>query len=231
AILSLAVPAAVTYALMAAESSLVNALLARLDRATEAIAAYSIYFRVLLLSVMPVMAASVAMLPYAARRFGAHDTDGVRRGLREAGAAAALYSVALVAPLVWLLGPVIASSLAEAEQTARYTLSALRAVPLACLAMIPFILIRPVFEAMPRGRPGLAIALLRYAVLTVPCALGGAEAARAAGIAPFLGLIAGLIAASATASVVFAAWVRSALRAADHGSLRAPIAGADQPPA
>ncbi|MFQ5693885.1 MAG: hypothetical protein ACE5IM_12680, partial [Nitrospinota bacterium] len=42
AILGLAIPASVTFVLMAAETGLINALLASTRRATEAIAAYSI---------------------------------------------------------------------------------------------------------------------------------------------------------------------------------------------
>jgi Na+-driven multidrug efflux pump len=211
AILSLAFPAAATYGLMAAESSLVNTLLATLDRPTEAIAAYAIYFRVLLLAVMPVMATGVALLPFAARRLGEGDLSGVRRGLREAGAAAALYALIVVAPALWLGAPAIARSMTQSPVTAGFTITALRLCPLAVLAMIPFILVRPAFEAMQRGRPGLAVAVLRYVVLTVPMAMAGAWVARRAGGSLFLGVLSGLIAATAMASAVFVVWIRGAL--------------------
>ena len=39
---------------------------------------------------------------------------------------------------------------------------ALRLVPLSCLIGVPFLLCRPVFEGMNRGKPGLVMAALRY---------------------------------------------------------------------
>src|SRR5262249_44902609 len=46
-ILSLSLPAAITYSLMATESAILNLLLKRLDHPTESIAAYAIQYRVL----------------------------------------------------------------------------------------------------------------------------------------------------------------------------------------
>jgi Na+-driven multidrug efflux pump len=135
----------------------------------------------------------------------------VRRGLLEAGRAAALYAAGIVAPVVWLAAPAIARSMAESDVTAGFTVAALRTCPLAVLAMIPFILVRPVFEGMQRGRPGLLIAILRYVVLTVPMAMAGAWVARVAGAPAFLGMIVGLIGATAVASAVFLMWIRAAL--------------------
>ena len=211
-ILLLALPAAATYGLMAMESSLVNALLARLEHATEAIAAYSIYFRVMLLSIMPVIAVSVAMLPFAARRFGENDFAGMRRGLNEAMLAAAAYCFFILGPAVAVGSPWLARTLTESPVTARFTVTALWACPAACLAGVPFFLARPVFEGMQRGRPGLIVALLRYAGLTAPFAVGGAWAAEAIGGSQFMGLLAGLIAAAAIPSLILLGWVRSTLR-------------------
>src|SRR5256712_5275851 len=62
-LLSLAVPSSMTYGLMAVETGLVNWLLARQPDATESIAAYGIYLRVLQFAIMPIIAAGVAVLP------------------------------------------------------------------------------------------------------------------------------------------------------------------------
>ncbi len=223
-IMVLALPAAATYGLMAMESSLVNALLAGLDRATEAIAAYAIYFRVMLLSIMPVIAVSVAMLPYVARRYGENDIPGIRRGLNEAMMASVGYCFLILAPLMAFGAPWCAQWLAETPVTARFTTTALWATPAACLAGVPFFLARPVFEGIQRGRPGLAIAILRYVVLTAPCALGGAAIGGLLGGRQFLGLIAGLITAAAITSVLLLAWVRSALHTLEQeaGAVAAP---------
>jgi Na+-driven multidrug efflux pump len=212
-ILGLAVPTALTFGLMAAESALINGLLASLERATEAIAAYAIYYRVVLFGLQPVVAASVAMLPFAARLHGARDRAGLARGLRQAHLAAAIYALAVLGPVLVLAAPALASGLTESPLTARYTTFALRAAPVACLVSSPFLLCRPVFEAMGRGRPGLLLALLRCFALTVPLACAGLQLAEAHGRAPLYGLIAGTLLAGAVASSVFLLWLRSALSA------------------
>ena len=211
AMLSLAVPASLTFALMALESGLVNALLARRPHATESIAAYSIYYRVVLFALQPVIAIAVAMLPYAANRIGARDFDGVRRGIRDSIAASFAYTALFVAPAMWLLAPWLARSLAESALTADYTRFALRTVPLACLTGSLFLLCRPVFEAMNRGRPGLAMATLRYLLLTGPLAWAGLHVAERLGYAPIHGLIVGMLAAAAVPSGLFYLWMRAAL--------------------
>ena len=226
-ILALAIPSALTFTLMAAETALANALLAGLPSPTASIAAYSIYYRVVMFALNPVIAAGVAMLPYAARRLGRGDVPGVRRGLWEAGLAAAAYCVALVGPAMLLSAPWLATQLAESELTSRYTEFALRLVPLACLTGVPFLLCRPVFEAMGRGTPGLAVATLRYVVLTGPLAWLGMQVARGIGEPPLYGLIVGLLLAATVSSVLFALWLRAALPApADEGmALEPALAG------
>ena len=86
-------------------------------------------------------------------------------------------------------------------------------MPAGLLAAIPFALTRPTFEALQRGLPGLLLALLRYLLLAFPLALGGAEAARALGYEPLLGVAAGLILGSAATSLAGGLWLRAALRA------------------
>jgi Na+-driven multidrug efflux pump len=212
AILGLAVPSSVTFALMATEGGLINALLATMENATEAIAAYSIYYRVVLVGFQPVIAISVALLPYAARRLSMGDVDGVRRGMREAGLATAVYSVTIVGPAMLLGAPWLASSLAESPLTASYSTFALRTVPIACLVSAPFLMCRLVFEAMQRGKPGLMMAILRYVVLTGPLAWAGMAAAGSLGYPTLHGLIVGTLAAAGISSAAFSVWLNDALR-------------------
>ncbi len=212
AILALAVPSSLTFMLMALETAVVNGLLSRMERATEAIAAYSIYYRVVLFALQPVIAIAVAMLPYAARRVGAGDWPGVRAGLRHSAVAAAVYSAGVVGPVMWFSAPWLAAGLAESALTAEFATFALRTVPLACLAGSMFLLCRPIFEAMNRGRPGLAMAAFRYLVLTAPLAWVGMIAAGNAGRPPLYGLIVGLLVASAVSSILFYTWLRWTFR-------------------
>ena len=229
AILALALPASITFSLVALESAAINGLLARLPHPTEAIAAYSIYYRVMLFSLQPVIATGVAMLPFAARRIGAGDVEGVRRGLRQTRLAVALYSVLLLAPIVLPLAPHLAASLSESDVTRRYTEFALRMVPLACLGGAMFLLCRPVFEAMGRPWPGLVMAALRYLGLTLPLGWGGMRLFGRLGLEPLHGLIVGLLATAALSSLAFELWVGRALggllaRARDAVD-EAPVAG------
>jgi Na+-driven multidrug efflux pump len=237
-ILSLAVPAALAYGLMAAETSVVNGILAGHPNATPAIAAYGIYYRVLMFALMPLIATAVAVLPFVARRFGEGDVRAIRVGLRQAHLAGAAYAVAVVAPAMALGGPALARFLAESEVTAELTRITLYLVPLGTLASIPFFLCRPTFEGLQRGRPGLALAVLRYLVLALPLMLGGSRASQWLGQPALYGLVLGLILASLVSSTVFLVWTRRTLRSLDSrfgglspaASGRASAAGAAAAP-
>jgi len=211
--LALAVPSAMTYGLMAVETGLVNWLLARQPNATESIAAYGIYSRVLQFAAMPIIAAAVAVLPFVARRFGEGNVRAIRDGMRQILLVAGVYCIGLVTPAMLFGGPRLARALAESPLTAGLATVALALSPLACLAMVPFTLCRPAFEGLQRGRPGLAMAAFRYALLTVPFAFAGMRAAGGFGRPPLYGLLTGLIAASALSSAVFYAWMRRVLAA------------------
>lgn len=210
-ILSLAVPASLIFGLMAGETAVINGLLATTTYAKEAIAAYSIYYRVVMLGSTAVIAISVAMLPYAARRIGAEDPDGLRKGMRQAGWFSALYAIFIVGPVLLIGAPTFAGWLGEEPLTRQYATFALRMVPLTVLVSAPFLLCRPVFEAMGRGRPGLTMAALRYLVFTIPAAWVGMNVAQGMGHPGLYGLIVALVAAAAVSSSIFAAWLRSAV--------------------
>jgi Na+-driven multidrug efflux pump len=217
-VLGLAIPSSLTFVLMALETAFVNMLLASRAFATEAIAAYSIYYRFVLFALQPVIAGAVAMLPYSAMRFGSNDFSGVRRGLHQVLAASWLYSIIIVGPVMYWAAPWIAGSLAESPRTAAYSVFALRTVPAACMLGALFLLCRPVFEAMGRGRPGLVMAVLRYGVLMLPLALLGMERAESLGYSAIDGLVVGLLIASGLSSAIFYGWLRRTLGVAGDES-------------
>jgi hypothetical protein len=174
AIFALAIPSALSYVLMASETGVVNWLLKGIEHGKEALAAYAIYYRVFQFVVMPAIAASVAMLPFAARRSASETSERSRRvegrphgrrRLRRAGGTRAVRSRAVDR----------AASFDRLRSRSAISFPALRVVPLASLLAIPFFLCRPVFEGMGRGRPGLSMSLLRYVVLAAPA--GGLGAA------------------------------------------------------
>ena len=124
--LSLALPAGLTFVLTAVEMAIINGMLAGFGTATAAIAAYSIYHRVLLFAMNPLIAMSVAMLPFASRLVGKQDWDGLRQGIRQSLLASAAYSMVVVGPLMVLIGPWLAGTLAESAETVAYARFILR---------------------------------------------------------------------------------------------------------
>jgi putative MATE family efflux protein len=224
ALFVLAIPSALSYVLMASETGVVNWLLKGLEHGKEALAAYAVYYRVFQFAVMPAIAASVAMLPFAARRIGERDLAAVRHGLRDAHLAGVAY-VALAAPILYLVAPPLAHHLSGSPVTIAYLVPALRVVPLAALLATPFFLCRPVFEGMGRGRPGLTMSVLRYVVLAAPAALVGLWLAPRLHVSQVLGLVGGLMTATTISSVVFLFWTRKALTDAAKGA-RDPSAAA-----
>lgn len=216
ALLALAIPSGLTFSLMAIESGLINGLLARLPNATEAIAAYSIYYRVTSFSLNPIIAVGIALLPYAANRYGDRDAPGLRRGIREAGQFSVLYTLLFVTPAMLLLGGTLARALAESPLTTEYAATAMLIVPGACLLSIAFLLCRPVFEGMNNGKPGLVVALIRYLLLTAPGAWLGIRIAEGLGQPALYGLMAGLLVVSGLSSLIFGAWLAIALRRIDQ---------------
>jgi len=211
AILKLAIPSSITFGMIALETALVNFLLSLMQHATQTIAAYSIYHRVVMFSMQPIIATSVAMLPFAAKRVGGANFAGVRKGLRKALLYSSGYCLLLLGPLMLMVAPWLAARLAESSMTAEFSTFALRIAPLACLTSAPFMLCRPVFEAMNRGRPGLLMAAFRYLVLSGPLAWAGMVAATRFGQQQLYGLILGLLVAASIASTAFYFWLRAEL--------------------
>ncbi len=209
---TLAIPSALTFALMASETGFVNLLLSRMQHATEAIVAYSIFYRVALFALNPIIAIGVALLPFTARRFGRGDIGGIRKGLMEAGLAVVGYSMLIVGPVMVIIAPWVARSLTESDLSAGFTRVMLYIVPVSCLLGSPFLLCRPVFEGMQRGKPGLITALVRYLLLTVPMAWLGIKLAAATGIYPIYGLVVGLMIASLLSSAMFSIWLLKTLK-------------------
>ena len=210
--LTLALPAGLSFVLTAVEMAIINGMLAGVGTATSAIAAYSIYHRVLLFAMNPLIAMSVAMLPFAGRLVGKQDWDGLRQGIRQSLIASAAYSVVIVGPVMVLIGPWLAGALAESAETVEYARFALFLVPLAGLLSTPFFLMRPVFEAMGRGQPGLIMAVVRTGILTVPLALLGSRVAFWLGYPRVYGVFLGLLVVAFLSSSVFVVWLRYALR-------------------
>lgn len=209
--LQLAVPAALAFCLMGAETAAVNALMASRPGGTEGVAAYAIYFRIYQFVLMPAIAVAVAMLPFSARRFGAGDTRGIARGLRQAHAASALYLLIATPVLLFSASP-IAHALTESPLAQQLATTAICSIPLMALVSLPVVLVRPAFEGLGQGRPGLILALLRHLVLLAPCAAAAIWAAEHWRVPPLYGLLGGLAVAALVTSSIALLWARRSLK-------------------
>jgi Na+-driven multidrug efflux pump len=220
AIVALGLPAALTYGLTAAEGALVNVLLADLPDSTTAIASYGVYHALLMLALMPTVATSVAVLPYVARLVPEGHHAHVARDLRVVSLLAAAFGLVFTIP-AGLLFPEVFARLVPGDgdvPVAPLTVATLRLLPLAALSSLPFLLLRPVFEAIHEPRLGVYVSVLRFVVLSFPLVITGRHVAVRTGFEPLLGIVAGLVTASFGASVVTASSVRRRLRRAAAGA-------------
>jgi Na+-driven multidrug efflux pump len=219
-LLALAGPSSAAFVLIASESGLINFLIASYDHSKEALAAYSIYYRVMMFFLNPIIAVSIAALPYLAARFGARDTRGFKVGVRDAALATIAYVLLFVAPLLYFTAPWLSSAFAEEALTAKYTLFGIYLVPISCLASIGFLLCRPIFESMQQGKPGLIAALFRYLVLTVPGLWIGIRVAQSYGEPELYGVLIGLLCISSLASLAFIVWTGKRLLTLDFAAIK-----------
>jgi Na+-driven multidrug efflux pump len=206
ATLQVAIPSALAFCAMAIETALINGVLVRGADGSASIAAYAVFFRVQQFIAMPVIAAGVAMLPFAARRFAECDPGGLRKGLREATIASAAY-LALAVPVLWWLTRPIGEALTEAPRAEELVRVTLPWAPLLALLSIPSILARPVFEAQGNGRPGLILAVTRHIVLLWPAAWIGVALAATVRRSALEGVLAGTLLASLLTSLAAWQWV------------------------
>jgi Na+-driven multidrug efflux pump len=202
-ILRLSLPGGLTYALTAAEGSVVNELLASLPDPTTAIASYGVYHQLLMLACMPTVATSVAVIPYVARMVPEGHAVRVGHELRAALGLAAGFALLSTLPIAFVWPAEVAAFFVGKSDGAGVpglAVLALRLLPAAALAAVPFLLLRPVFEALHQPRTGILLSVLRFGVLSAPLAVAGRYGAPALGGEPLVGILVGLVLAAAAAS-------------------------------
>ncbi len=206
-ILKLSVPASLTYALTAGEGAVINRVLISMPDSTLAIASYGVYYQLLMLSLMPAVASSVALLPYLGRFVPEGRHDHIRNDLGRTMGMVAIFALLFTFPTGWFFARPVAEFFLAQGDTAGFVLDdgnlqVLRFLPLAALAALPFLFMRPVFEALQQPRRGIQVSILRFVVFSLPLLVGGRYAAEAMGFAPLSGMICGLILASGAASLM-----------------------------
>lgn len=204
----LMLPAGLAYVLMASEAGAVNWMLSRFPDSTSAIAVYGVFFRVFLFFGMPMIAVTVAQLPFVARYAAQGKIQLIRQSYRSALGYSVIYVVAVVGPLCYFFADSLMRFLMHTETAQAMGPFAIHVVPLFCLASTPFMLSRSIFEGFQRGGPTVWMAVLRYGVLAMPLAFTGLYLAPRYGVDAFEGLMGGLLVATLVASGVYYLWTK-----------------------
>lgn len=215
AIFVLALPAGATMALASLEGWLVNGLLNAAAHPERALSTYGVYHALLRITLMPAIATAVAVVPFVARRIHeAPDPRAVGRDLRRAAALAGAVGLAFALPVGVLFPGEVAGFFVPADAASdlgdRSTRIAMSLLPVALCANLPFLIIRPTFEALHRPRLGLLVSALRFAVFAPPLVLLGHALLPDE---PALGVLGGLVTAAFLASVTSAVLAARAIRA------------------
>jgi Na+-driven multidrug efflux pump len=202
AIFLLALPAGATMALASLEGWLVNGLLGSAEHPERALATYGVYHALLRITLMPAIATAVAVVPFVARRIHEDpDPRAVGRELCRAIGLAGGIGLAFAAPVGALFPDQVAGFFVPSDRADALadptTRAAMRVLPIALLANLPFLILRPTFEALHRPKMGIAISALRFAVLSPPLVLLGHSMMPTE---PALGVLVGLVSAAALAS-------------------------------
>jgi Na+-driven multidrug efflux pump len=207
-ILALAVPGALTYVFIAVESLAVNITLASGADSVSLLAAWSIFDRALRFLTMPMIAASVAMLPLAARYYGRRDWGSIRQEYRVLNRAGVLYVILFVVPFSWLAGPPLVAFLSDTPATQQASLAAFSFLPWTAFALLPFFCARSVFDGLQKPRPGLYNSAFRAIVLVVPLVMLGRHLAPRYGYALIEGVCGGFLLGVAIASLMLLGQLR-----------------------
>ncbi len=208
-ILRLAGPGAATFGLAAVESGIVNGLLKSAENATTAIAIYGVYDRLLLFALMPASATAVAVVPFLARALPTGDLRRIRQDMIRALGIVATIALAITVVLGYGLAEPVVGFLIKSEpgdQAAPGAIALVRYLPLSALALSPFLVLRPVFEAANEPARGVWVSLLRYLALSIPLVLLARYAAPRLGLGLLEALILAMICA-ATLAAAITAWL------------------------
>lgn len=210
-IMTIAVPAAITFLLIAAEGFAVNGILVRSENQEANLAAWSIFDRAVRFMTMPPIAIGVAMLPLAAKLYGTGDFAAIRREVRVALLASVVYGLLIVVPTsLWAWGWV-SEALAESDAAQRAAEAGRLYIPVAVLLSSPLFILRSTFEGLQRPRPGLVTAFVRTALVIV-LIVAGIALLDARGGDTIHGVYAGFTAGLGISSAILYVWIDRALK-------------------
>ncbi|HIA38646.1 MAG TPA: hypothetical protein EYN86_03955 [Planctomycetes bacterium] len=210
-ILWLAIPSSITFVLMGVETFAINGILKDTADSVASLAAWSIFDRTTRFLMMPIIAASVAMLPLIARLNAQGKSADIRFELFAGMRAAMIYVIAFVTPIVYFVGPKIASGLSDSAATQAATQDVIFLAPLAILCLAPFLLSRATFDGLQRPRPGLITAAIRTFGCVIPLAIYGAHNYAAYNLSQIQAVSLGYLAGLMLSSLGFWVYTRQSL--------------------
>ncbi len=220
-ILRLSVPGAVTWLLQALEAVVINKLLLGLPDSTTAIASFAVYNQMLMFALMPAAGTSVAVVPYVARVLPEDGPARIRQDLRTTVSYIMLLAGVLTVCMGWLFAEPLADFFVQrqtgedATGASSSTVDALRLLPLSALAAVPFLVLRPVFEAAHLPRIGVQVSVARFVLLSPPLMLAGRYVGPEIGLDGLRGIILGLVASAALATLWTVRQARWVLRSSE----------------
>ena len=218
AILLMAIPGTFFFVLNGVETVAVYQVLNRADDATTAIASMGVFAQLHRLTLMPVIATSVAVVPFAATLLPRGAAARLWSELHRTLLLLAAVALALGIAIGWVFPETLVRFFLQADPTKDVVdappaaLDLMRWLPAAALATLPFMILRPVFEAAQRPRLGVRIAAIQCLCLSVPLVVASVWFAPALGLTALEGVLAAILIAGVTASGVALWMVRVLLR-------------------
>jgi len=187
---------------------------------TTAIATYGVYDRMLSFALMPASATAVAVVPFVARLLPSGAIARIRADLRRGVALAAAISLAITVLVGWVFAESVVTFMIQKPGQGPSEVSAslwplaidvVHLLPLGVIAIVPFQVLRPVFEAANLPKLGTGVSIIRYLGLTIPCVLLAWWLSGKLDANPLITIIVGLIVANLIASGLVARLARQTL--------------------
>ena len=203
-ILALGLPGCLAFALVFGEEWTLTVLLTREADSEVYLAAVAVYNRLASLAIMPAVATAVAVLPFVARLAAENRVSEVRRDLWRSTVMSTGLVLAIAIPVGWLFPGALAEFFVgdrAAKAGANMTIY-LALIPAVVVLALPYVLMRPVFEALGMPRIGVRVSVIKSLGFCVPLLVAGYFTAKTLDGDPLLGIIIGVMVGQLLASLV-----------------------------
>ncbi len=178
-VLWIGLPTALTNLLTPISMGIVTRLTAQFGQ--TAVAALGAGTRIVPLTMIPIHALGVAIMPFVGQNWGAGKADRVDEG-RKRGYVFSIWWGCLCVATFWLLGPTVARIFSDDAEVVKQIVLFLHVIPLGFIIQGVFMLSSSTLNAINKPMVSASLVLIRMLVFFVPFAYIGAEIAGIAGI-------------------------------------------------